>query len=197
MQENQTSIKLTQIEQSPNPNACRFVFNLMIVEEGVYLFNPENKNNIKHTFIEQIFDYPIEQVLIADNFITIVKKKEVDEDIIWYELKDYIQEEIQKGSLRSPLQFHQDFRFIPQSEIAYIDEFFLQTIMPATLKDGGAITVKALDNDIVYFNTVGACKQCPYVHETIQKGILPHLKNILPSIKDYSLLLTFVLLIVG
>ena len=59
-------------------------------------------------------------------------------------------------------------------------------VRPATQEDGGDILVKSLENGELKLTLKGACKGCPYIHETVGKGIVPLMQEHVPDIKKIT-----------
>ena len=78
---------MIQIENTPNPNALKFLSEKQLSEVDTQEFQKKDLDQIKNEFIKNILNFDgVELVLIAKNFISVKK----DEKISWDVLKPSI-----------------------------------------------------------------------------------------------------------
>jgi Fe-S cluster biogenesis protein NfuA len=159
---------ITQVEETPNPNAYKFYVDRRLLPLGAYQLTKNEKSGV--IFLDQLITLSyIESVYVGFDFITIQKNSEIE----WYELIDTVKQ------LAA--------RYLPQSdwnalipncnsaaEFGEISEYFTRIILPATEKDGGGIFLKNYEpsTGLLEVQIRGACQGCPYTRETLLKGIL-------------------------
>jgi Fe-S cluster biogenesis protein NfuA len=66
----------------------------------------------------------------------------------------------------------------------FIIELLDEHIRPAAQEDGGDIFLESFKDGKLKLNLIGACKGCPYSHQTVQQGVEPLLKSFIPEVKE-------------
>ena len=78
---------MIQIENTPNPNALKFMSERTLSEIGTQEFHKINVKNIKNGFIKNLLNFEgVELVLISENFLSVKKKDQIS----WDDLKPSI-----------------------------------------------------------------------------------------------------------
>lgn len=174
-------------ESNPNPNSMKFMFNVMVVDEGqTYHFASEaetdNSPLAKALFG---FDY-VKEVFFMSNFITITKSKESTWEVIIPELKPYLKKYFQEDKviLEDSLTLEEEN---VDTEIAQkIKSILKEYIAPAVEMDGGAIQFHSFSQETGILTVLlqGACSGCPSSSVTLKNGIEQLMHSMLPEVKE-------------
>jgi len=154
-------IILIDTEDTPNPNALKFILNHPVISEGSKSIKSSDEVN-GDKLAKALFGLNgVTTLFYMDNFITVSK----DETVEW----DSLEEEVRKSILEhfepevakeiSELDINDEI----DSNIDAIEKILNERIRPALAMDGGGVEVVSLSPDMVlevkYF---GACGGCPY-----------------------------------
>ena len=70
-------------ENTPNPNAVKFLTEITLSEVGATEFQKKNIKNIKNNFIKNLLEFDgVELILISENFISVKKNEKVKWDAL-------------------------------------------------------------------------------------------------------------------
>lgn len=174
------------IEGVPNPLAMKFVLENGILSEKPYEFRSYIEAKVSPLASKLLLLRYVDRVLINRNYITVLKNnspvppwKEV-----LYEVRMLIQQHLDDnepilymGSV--PLQHVRSDDVV----VEIVRDVLNQHIRPAAQEDGGDILFESYENGILNVSMHGSCHGCPYVMETLKKGLEPLLLNIAPEIQ--------------
>ncbi len=176
---------MIQIENTPNPNALKFLSKNKISDVGTVEFQKNKKDKIQNSFIKSLLGIKgVELVLLSDNFIS-VKKDETSEwdsikPIVISYLNDYF-EKNNKPILVSGSADNENInpeKIQNQNEtIQKINEVLETKIKPAVARDGGDIKFVSFEKGIVTVELRGSCSGCPSSTMTLKKGVQNLLKH--------------------
>ena len=175
------------IEGVPNPQARKFV-----LENGILVDQP-----YEFTSLEEAADSPlakrllmiryVDRVLLNRNYVTVVKTEENSppwEEIL-FDLRTQIQQHLEADL---PILYFGAKALTHQRSdevvIEIITKLLDQKIRPAAQEDGGDIVFDSYDGGILNLRMHGACYLCPYASQTIQKGVEPVIKSLVPEVKQ-------------
>ncbi len=165
------------IEETPNPDALKFVFSEVLLENGFIEWN-ESKYEGNLEWVKSLFKLKILRIYIYQNFITLLKNPDKN----WEEIKPEIQSIFSNDFYKDLKSNNVENQHFNETE-KMIQNWLETSILPATSKDGGRIQIKSFLDGKLTVSLAGACFACPYVPMTVMKGIEPQLKLILPELK--------------
>ncbi len=113
----------------------------------------------------------VERIYLAGDFVTVVKSDAASWDTLFPQVREAV-----RAALKRPLPSLESLRnyaiAMPHDERGFA-EWMAAKVLPATERDGGGIFFIGMDSENVpLLKAAGACKGCPYLSETVQKGIL-------------------------
>lgn len=153
---------LIRIQETPNPNAWKFVINKTVLTEGKATYSniAEAENNL---LAKGLFEIPgIKQVHFFQNVITITHTFDADSNEIHAAVSSVIQTRM---PVHNPNQTIKDEKKIAREnlspELQKIETILDQTIRPGLQGDGGDLTVVNFENNKLYVHYEGACGTCP------------------------------------
>ncbi|MCS7073929.1 MAG: NifU family protein [Bacteroidia bacterium] len=179
------SVILIQTESTPNPDVYKFVTNqtLFTVPGIEVCLDDELKPS---GLIQELFRFPLSRIYLAGDFIAVEKKPEADWTILAAQIRQTVRNWLSAGKPIFETTVERT-NHSPSSHIQeQINSWLFTTIVPATNLDGGAMVVSNIEGNTVTIKALGACKGCPYVQETLQKGVLPRFVQQFP---DFTVLL--------
>lgn len=173
-------------QATPNPAAYKFMLSEVVLPQGAAEFTKDNRPAEGPAFLNTLLSHPgIERLYLSSSFITVVKNDTEE----WFELALWIRQLIGGNdgwtAIKQPGWITQNMlKDAITEESGYLHDWFRDNVLPATAKDGGAIFLKSEEDGNLNLALAGACKGCPYIKETVEKGIVPPLKNLLPNLKQ-------------
>jgi len=159
-------------EECPNPDALRISIGRdLLTEEGwIEYLTPESARNSPLASRMLHFKF-IRRVFISRTFFTITRDPEYDWEHIIMDIREAIDRFLDSGLPVTEDKLHPEIALVPEHE--EIVSVLKGTIREATSADGGALTFVSLHDGVLTVRPRGACFSCPYIQETIKKGLEP------------------------
>ena len=177
------------IQETPNPQVLKFLFNDKLTENIVEFENASSARSISPLSV-QLLGFPwVKKVFIGENFISITKEDWVE----WESLKKPLLELIQTTKKEDIVSPHSENACAigsqnadqPADNIVEKIKHILDTeIQPVVQRDGGFIQFDRYKDGKVYVQLKGACSGCPSAEWTLKQGIEDRLKRELPQILE-------------
>jgi Fe-S cluster biogenesis protein NfuA len=178
-------------EVTPNPNVMKYVSNKFLSKQRIEAINLEESKEVP--LAKELFEkYPIKEVFIAENYVSVAK----NDDVEWFEIQNdirsfirlYLQEEkpiVTENFVPKEVKVLQKTKenrvndTVSEEIISVLEEY----IKPAVTADGGNIMFKSYDNETKKVEVIlqGACSGCPSATITLKNGIEATLKSVLPN----------------
>jgi len=179
---------MIHIENTPNPNALKFLSEKKISSVGTREFQKVNIKKINNHFIKNLLNLDgVELVLVSENFLSVKKNEKINWDSlkpsIVSSLNDYFQKNEEPilstiGEME-PEQKIEDNKIIDQ-----INNILNTKIRPAVARDGGDIKFISFDNGIVRVELRGSCSGCPSSLMTLKQGVQNLLCHYVKEVKS-------------
>ena len=181
---------MIQIENTPNPNALKFLSDNIISEVGIKEFQKNKISEIKNNFVKSLLNIDgVELILLSDNFLSVKKQEKanwesIKPSIISY-LNDYFQankkpilakKEINESKIKSKKDHGET--------VDQINEILESKIRPAVARDGGDIQFDSFEKGVVKVKLRGSCSGCPSSMMTLKKGVQNLLKHYVKDVKS-------------
>ena len=181
---------MIQIENTPNPNALKFLSDDIISEVGTKEFQKNKISEIKNNFVKSLLNIDgVELILLSDNFLSVKKQEKanwesIKPSIISY-LYDYFKANkkpilAKKETNESKIKSKKDHGEI----VDQINEILESKIRPAVARDGGDIQFVSFEKGVVKVNLRGSCSGCPSSMMTLKKGVENLLKHYVKGVKS-------------
>jgi Fe-S cluster biogenesis protein NfuA len=179
---------MIHIENTPNPNALKFLSEKKISSVGTQEFQKANIKKINNHFIKSLLNLDgIELVLVSENFLSVKKNEKISWDSlkpsIISSLNDYFQKNeepiLSAIGEAEPEQKIEDNKIIDQ-----INNILNTKIRPAVARDGGDIKFISFDNGIVRVELRGSCSGCPSSLMTLKQGVQNLLCHYVKEVKS-------------
>lgn len=177
-----------QTEITPNPNAIKFLPNIVVSPGKPVHFANIDEAKSKSNFAVQLFTVNnVKSVFFGDDFITITKEENSDWSIIKPEILMIIMDYFTTGYSifdEQATKFAVD-NFAGASEIEQqIIEIIETRVRPSVAMDGGDIIYRGFEGGVVKLELRGACSGCPSSSITLKNGIESMLKHFVPEVQS-------------
>ncbi len=179
---------MIQIENTPNPNALKFLSEKQLSEVETQEFQKKDLSKIKNEFVKNILNFDgVELILISKNFMSVKK----DEKTSWETLKPTIISSIndyfEKNNQPMILKKNSTSKKITLEEnetVQQIKDVLETKVRPAVAKDGGDIQFISFNNGVVKVALKGSCSGCPSSVMTLKQGVQNLLCHYVKEVKS-------------
>lgn len=176
-------------ESTPNPETLKFVTNQAILPNFQLDFRtPESAK--ESPLAKHLFESPdVQSVFIAQNFVTLTKKPDLD----WFEITPGLKERLRAFfQLELPavneVLLPKDLLTKTETEATTPEQKIIDLlekyVKPAVEGDGGHIAFRRFEEGIVHLSMQGSCSGCPSSQITLKSGIEGLLKRMVPEVKE-------------
>tara|TARA_B100000029_G_scaffold41707_1_gene38815 strand:- start:3448 stop:4011 length:564 start_codon:yes stop_codon:yes gene_type:complete len=179
-------------ENTPNPNAVKFISEKTLSEVGVAEFQKINVKKIKNDFIKNLLEFDgVELVLVSENFISVKKNAKVNWDSLKPSIISLINDHFEKNK-KPILPKTKDKNFSESKNkdkekdliVKKINEVLDSKIRPAVARDGGDIKFVSFKNGKVKVELRGSCSGCPSSIMTLKNGVQNLLRHYVKAVTD-------------
>ncbi len=183
-------------EQTPNPEAIKFVTNKMLYN-GIADFKDASLAKEWSQLATELFDFPyVKSVHFNNNFVTVTKEMNYEWEDILPKLKTFIKEYVNEGkpiikqgfeAVMAAMEEEAKNKVYEGDEgelIQRIIDLIETYVKPAVAMDGGNIEFKSYDNGIVTVIMQGSCSGCPSSTITLKAGIEGMLTRMIPEVRE-------------
>ena len=176
-----------QTEETPNPNALKFLPGVDISPKGPVFFNNFDEARTKSLLAAKLYEIGnIEAVFLGADFITITKIPTSEWKLLKPEILMVIMDHLVSG-----LPIFNDnentFTQINTEDLSEIEKQIIEIIetrvRPSVAMDGGDIIYKGFKEGVVYLQLQGACSGCPSSTATLKNGIESMLQHYIPEVQ--------------
>ena len=177
-------------ENTPNPNAVKFLSNKVISEIGTKEFQKEKIDKIKNEFVKNLLSVEgVELILFSKNFLSVKKEEKASWDSIKptviSHLNDYFNSKNDPILSKKELEVNHLETVKSNNEVInQINEVLDTKIRPAVAKDGGDIKFISFENGIVKVQLKGSCSGCPSSLMTLKQGVQNLLKHYVKDVNS-------------
>ncbi len=179
---------MIQIENTPNPNALKFLSEKQLSEVETLEFQKKDLSQINNEFVKNILNFDgVELVLISKNFMSVKK----DEKTSWETLKptiissinDYFEKNNQPMILKKN-STPKKTALEDSETVQQIKDVLETKVRPAVAKDGGDIQFISFNNGVVKVALKGSCSGCPSSVMTLKQGVQNLLCHYVKEVKS-------------
>jgi Fe-S cluster biogenesis protein NfuA len=183
-------------EQTPNPEALKYVTNRMLYR-GIADFNEKELAAEWSPMAHSLMELPyVKSVYFNNNYVTVTKEFNYEWADVMLKLKEFIKEYVERDgeivkegfaeyaasveAANSAAQFTGE-----DGEVARkIKELIDMYVKPAVEGDGGNIEFKSYEKGRVFVQMQGSCSGCPSSTVTLKSGIEGMLKRMVPEVTE-------------
>ena len=173
-------------EGVPNPDAMKFVLENGILVDKPYEYTDWSQAETSPLAKKLLLLRYVKRVLMYHNYITISKDPAESKD--WYaiipEIRMIIAQHLEDNEpilyLGAPEIKHETDK---EMLVPMIQQILDREVRPAAQEDGGDIVFESFENGVLNLRMHGSCQGCPYVLETLKRGVEPLMAHYLPEVK--------------
>lgn len=177
-----------QTEETPNPNALKFLPGSEISPSGPVFFNSNEEAIQKSGLAAKIFQIGgVEAVFYGNDFVTVTKSDETNWDTVKPEILMIIMDHLVAGMpiFDEPQNVFTEIDTDGMGDIEkQIVEIIETRVRPSVAMDGGDIIYQGFENGVVYLQLRGACSGCPSSSITLKNGIESMLQHFVPEVQS-------------
>jgi len=183
-------------EQTPNPEALKYVTNRMLYR-GIADFKDKDLAAEWSPLANSLMELPyVKSVYVNNNYVTIQKELNYDWTDVMLRIKEFLKDYIEQDGVVVKEGFAEHMETLSaehnagqfsgeHGELARKIKDLIDTyVKPAVEMDGGNIEFKAYDNGRVYVTMQGSCSGCPSSTVTLKSGIEGMLKRMVPEVTE-------------
>ena len=177
-----------QTEETPNPNALKFLPGSEVSPSGPVFFNSNEEALQKSSLAAKIFQIGnVEAVFYGTDFITVTKSQETNWSLLKPEILMVIMDHLVAGM---PVfdELQNTFKEIDTDGMSDVEKQIVEIIetrvRPSVAMDGGDIIYQGFENGVVYLQLRGACSGCPSSSITLKNGIESMLQHFVPEVSS-------------
>ena len=174
-------------ELTPNPDSLKFLSEKVISTIGTQEFQKKNLNKIDNDFVKNLLNLKgVELVLLADNFLSVKKDKEIPWDVLKPTIISHMNDYFEKND--RPILSADNKISAKELNLGEIEEKIIKVldskIRPAVAKDGGDIKFKSFKDGVVHVELQGSCTGCPSSLMTLKQGVQNLLCHYIEEVKS-------------
>ncbi len=183
-------------EQTPNPEALKFVTNRMLYR-GIADFREKELAETWSPMANSLMELPyVKSVYFNNNYVTVTKEFNYDWAEVMLRIKEFIKNYVENDGVAVKDGFAEYLeteeaknnatQFVGEhGEIARKVKDLIDTyVKPAVEMDGGNIEFKAYEAGKVFVTMQGSCSGCPSSSVTLKSGIEGMLKRMIPEVTE-------------
>lgn len=188
---------LIYTEQTPNPEAIKYVTNTMLYE-GTADFKTKELAEEWSPLAEHLFELPyVKYVYVSQNFVSVTKEFNYSWDDVMLRLKEKIKnyimdggEIIKEGFMEYQLEKEEEdgksYQYTGDDKeiVGKIKQLIDKYVKPAVEMDGGNIEFNSFEDGKVTVIMQGSCSGCPSSTVTLKSGIEGMLKRMVPEVRE-------------
>lgn len=175
-----------QTEETPNPNALKFLPGCIISDNGPVFFSNIGEALKKSVLATKIFEIgSVSAVFYGENFITVTKIEDSEWSLLKPEILMVIMDHLVSGMpiFDQPHDVMQNIDTDGMSDVEkQIIEIIETRVRPSVAMDGGDIIYQGFSDGVVYLQLRGACSGCPSSSITLKNGIQSMLQHYVPEV---------------
>ena len=179
---------MIQIENTPNPNALKFLSEKQLSEVETQEFQKKDLSEIENEFVKNILNFDgVELVLISKNFMSVKKDEKTSWEILKPTIISSINDYFEKNNQPMILKKNSISKKKPLEEnetIQQIKDVLETKVRPAVAKDGGDIQFISFHNGVVKVALKGSCSGCPSSVMTLKQGVQNLLCHYVKEVKS-------------
>ena len=173
-----------QIENTPNPNALKFMPGKTVSKNGQMEITKKEETN--NGLVRSLLSINgVTGIFLGSDFLSVNKEENKNWEDIKHIVISLINEHYSNGK---EFVIDKDYNEKNNSDLADIEQKIIKIldtkIRPAVAKDGGDIKFKEFKDGIVKVELQGSCSGCPSSTMTLKQGVQNLLCHYLPEVKE-------------
>ena len=160
-------------ELTPNLDSLKFLSEKVISTIGTEEFQKKDFNQIENEFVKNLLKLDgVELVLLADNFLSVKKNKEISWDVLKPTVISHMNDYFEKNNTPILIKKRKKENKLDLGDVeGRIIKVLNEKVRPAVAKDGGDIKFKSFKDGVVHVELQGSCSGCPSSLMTLKQGV--------------------------
>ena len=173
-----------QIENTPNPNALKFMPGKTVSKNGQMEITKKEETN--NELVRSLLSINgVTGIFLGSDFLSVNKEENKNWEDIKHIVISLINEHYSNGK---EFVIDKDYNEKNNSDLADTEQKIIKIldtkIRPAVAKDGGDIKFREFKDGIVKVELQGSCSGCPSSTMTLKQGVQNLLCHYLPEVKE-------------
>ena len=173
-----------QIENTPNPNALKFMPGKTVSKNGQMEITKKEETN--NGLVRSLLSINgVTGIFLGSDFLSVNKEENKNWEDIKHIVISLINEHYSNGK---EFVIDKDYNEKNNSDLLDIEQKIIKIldtkIRPAVAKDGGDIKFREFKDGIVKVELQGSCSGCPSSTMTLKQGVQNLLCHYLPEVKE-------------
>jgi NFU1 iron-sulfur cluster scaffold homolog, mitochondrial len=166
-----------------NPATCKFTVDCSVYPEGSAYFRNREAANMS-PLAQKVFEIPeVENILVADNQITVTKSGFEPWPEIGKQIGAKIREHIRSGNPAVTAEYESSMP--PEADIRKkVEDLLEREINPALGMHGGWVELIDVKKNSVYLRLGGGCQGCGSADMTLKMGIERAIRELIPEVGE-------------
>lgn len=159
-------------EETPNPNCLKISVGRDFLAVDGWLEYTAYEESVSSPLARRLLHYRfVKNIFIRKDFFTLTKYPEYDWEHVISDIREAVDLFLSSGEKASMDE--------PQMERGESEEaesvvgVLRGSIRQATSGDGGEMVYRGIEDGVILVQPYGACRDCPHIRETIEKGLEP------------------------
>jgi Fe-S cluster biogenesis protein NfuA len=174
-------------ELTPNPDSLKFLSEKIVSAAGTEEFQKKDFNKIENDFVKNLLNLEgVELVLLAENFLSVKKNKEISWDILKPTVISHMNDYFEKND--KPILNKKKETKNYEPNLSEVEDRIMKVldskVRPAVAKDGGDIKFKSFKDGVVHVELQGSCSGCPSSLMTLKQGVQNLLCHYVEEVKS-------------
>jgi len=174
-------------EPTPNPDSLKFLSERIVSSAGTEEFQKKDINESENQFVKNLLTLKgVELVLLADNFLSVKKSKEISWDILKPTVISHMNDYFEKND--KPILIKKKDIDNVELNLGEVEDRIVKVldekVRPAVAKDGGDIKFKSFKDGVVHVELQGSCSGCPSSLMTLKQGVQNLLCHYVEEVKS-------------
>lgn len=159
-------------EETPNPHSLKISVGrpLLTIDGWLEYTRPEDCTNAP--LARRLLNYRFaKNIFIRQDFFTLTKHPEYEWEHVISEIREAVDLFLNSGEEASTDAPHVEKGSMYEEES--VVSVLRGSIRQATSGDGGEMIFRGMQDGFILVEPFGACRDCPHIQETIEKGLAP------------------------
>ncbi len=166
-----------------NPATCKFTVDRSVYPGSSAYFRNRESANLS-PLAQKVFEIPeVENILVADNQITVTKSGFEPWPVIGKQVGEKIREHVRSGNLAVAAEY--ESAMLPEFDIRKkVQDLLEREINPALGMHGGWVELIDVRKNSVYLRLGGGCQGCGSADMTLKMGIERAIRELIPEVGE-------------
>tara|TARA_B100000945_G_scaffold316126_2_gene316476 strand:- start:119 stop:673 length:555 start_codon:yes stop_codon:yes gene_type:complete len=176
-------------ENTPNPNAIKFLGKKKFSDVGTKEFQKKDISKIENNFVKNLIELDgVELILVSEEFISVKKTDDSSWDSLKPSIISSINDYFEKND-KPILSKNENLKTHKEKEdddlvVQEIKKVLDTKVRPAVSKDGGDIKFVSFNKGIVKVELRGSCSGCPSSIMTLKNGVQNLLRHYVKEVTE-------------